>query len=239
MKDAAANATVNGKNRIAKEIAATERHIQEMEKRGIRIIVPKPSGKLFRARVGGIGDGLLVHRFSEKARKEMKAKHDQEPKTSRREKRDAYQEFLDALYIGPKGEYVVKGSWFKEAMVTAARGIDGLKMTDLRYTFRIPTAWIPLEGAKPKKCKGLSCPGDVGCWPHMHVADVRVKNGSPDIRYRPLFDPWRCTVPVFFNERVTDEEQLVNLLATAGMWGGVGDWRAEKGSGANGCFEVL
>jgi hypothetical protein len=64
--------------------------------------------------------------------------------------------------------------------------------------------------------------------PQMREDMVRVGMGKPDIRYRGEFMPWTVDLPILYNARVISDEQLANLIVTAGFSVGVGEWRPEK-----------
>ena len=49
---------------------------------------------------------------------------------------------------------------------------------------------------------------------------------------------WACLLNVTFADPALNEKTVLNLLAAAGMFAGVGDWRTEKGSGNYGSFRL-
>jgi len=63
----------------------------------------------------------------------------------------------------------------------------------------------------------------------------------PDIRHRPEFVDWSCTVPVTYNADTITADQVVNLFNIAGFSSGIGDWRpsSPKSSGQHGMFKVV
>src|SRR5262245_2846793 len=86
---------------------------------------------------------LIVHRFSEKAKKQIEDKQQKKAKQSK-EGRDPHAEYLASLYTFPtdvpgvKGcRYGVPAVWFKLAMVAACRYSDGLTMTAARGAFHV------------------------------------------------------------------------------------------------------
>jgi hypothetical protein len=62
---------------------------------------------------------------------------------------------------------------------------------------------------------------------------------APDIRSRAIIRDWCCQVKIAFVKPIIRLDFVVKLLATAGYMGGVGDWRAERGSGSFGLFELV
>lgn len=50
---------------------------------------------------------------------------------------------------------------------------------------------------------------------------------------------WACRVSVTYAKPLVNEQQVIKLLAAAGMLSGVGDWRPQKGKGDFGTFELV
>ena len=64
-------------------------------------------------------------------------------------------------------------------------------------------------------------------------------NKTPDVRTRCIVPQWACRVSVSFVRPMLREQAVANLLASAGITQGVGDWRPGKGSGTYGQFELV
>lgn len=73
----------------------------------------------------------------------------------------------------------------------------------------------------------------------MSVTRSADMNKTPDIRTRAIVPQWACLVHVRFVRTLIKENAVLNLLASAGITQGVGDWRAQKGAGTYGSFEVV
>jgi hypothetical protein len=151
---------------------------------------------------------LICHRWSEKAKKEMLDKQ-MKKATPAKSAKDPEADYLASLYPMDDG-YGFPSVGFKSAMVRAGTYLD-LKMTFLRGAFHVPGELIKIEGE-----------------PQMREDMVRVGMGKPDIRYRGEFMPWTVDLPILYNARVISDEQLANLIVTAGFSVGVGEWRPEK-----------
>ena len=175
---------------------------------------------------------LIVHKFSEKARKSIEDKQQQKAKGGR-EKRDPHTEFLSALYMMPdspapltKGaRYGVPASGFKKAAVKACRYIDGINMTFASGAFHVLD---DAGGMVQLKCSE----------PTMREDTIRLPNKNLDLRYRPEFAEWSCILRIRYNASAISAEQIVNLFHHAGFHIGWGELRAEKGF-SNGMFEVI
>lgn len=167
-----------------------------------------------------VGDSpLIVHAWSDKARKEMLDKQMGKAQ-AKKEPKDPQQDYEQAFYRLPDGRPGLPSISFKAAAVNAARQIEGLTMTFLRGAFHIQGELVPIIGE-----------------PRMREDMVRVGMGTADIRYRPEFPEWEVVLPIRLNRRAMTLEQLVHLFNQAGFSAGVGEWRPEK-DGAYGMFHV-
>lgn len=219
LKDYASNGKDTSPKAPAKGKATTEKiAIGEIDIRKVKIPIIGTSE-------------LIVHRFSEKQRKQIEDKQQGRAKGGRGERKPK-EEYLAAFYmISGKPEtktakYGVPAAGFKNAMVSACRYIDGLTMVLARGAFFVNPG---LELIEIKSKSG----------PYMREDTVRLDGPSRslDLRYRPAFGDWSCELEVAYNASVITAEQIVNLLSHAGFHVGVCEWRPERG-GSNGMFIV-
>jgi hypothetical protein len=61
---------------------------------------------------------------------------------------------------------------------------------------------------------------------------------TPDVRTRVIVPTWAASITVEFAKPIMREQILGDLLAAAGLYIGVGDWRPEKGAGSYGQFRL-
>lgn len=162
---------------------------------------------------------LIVHAWSEKARKMMLDKQMKRASTGR-EAKNPDQDYASSLYpTAEDGSHQFPSIAFKAAAVRA--GTDaGYKMTDLRRAFHIEGDYVKIKG-DPQKREDM----------------VRVGMGTADVRYRAEFPEWQADLSITFNTAAISQEQLINLFEVAGFGVGVGEWRPEK-NGQYGRFEV-
>lgn len=160
---------------------------------------------------------LIVHKWSEKAKKQMLDKHMMKA-TKGKEPKDPEQDYLDSLYVRDDGSFGFPAVAFKSAAVRAGTYSD-LKMTYLRGAFHVEGDLVRIDG-KPRPREDM----------------VRIAM-TTDIRYRAEFPEWETDLPVAYNSRAISIEQIVNLFNVAGFAVGVGEWRPEK-DGQFGRFEV-
>lgn len=180
-----------------------------------------------------VGDSpLIVHAWSDKAKKMMLDKQ-MKKATSGREAKDPFQDFTDSLYWltekpeKPTMEDVLNAKFgfptvaFKAAAVAGGFRAGVIeKMTVARGAFHISGEMALIEGT-----------------PEMREDMVRVGMGTADIRYRGEFRQWATTLRIRYNTRAMSIEQIVNLFNVGGFACGVGEWRPEK-DGAYGMFHA-
>lgn len=191
-----------------------------------------------------VGDSpLIVHAWSEKAKKEMLDKQMQIA-TLGKQPKDPVQDFLTSMYHYPTGRTITEenlvrdGAEFgivgptvncetgfpaigvKASAVTAA--VDaGMFKTEARRAFHINAEYVKIDGR-----------------PSMREDMVRIGQGTADLRYRAEYKNWRITFKITHNKRSMSAGQIANLFNLAGFGVGIGEWRSEK-DGDYGRFHVL
>lgn len=166
-----------------------------------------------------VGDSpLIVHRWSEKAKKQMLDVQMKRAKTARAAK-DPEQDYKDSMYMLPDGGYGFPSIGVKASAVTAAAQCDMFK-TEARAAFHIDGEMVTIKGE-----------------PSMREDMVRVGMGTADIRYRAEFKTWSTTFALKYNANTLSAEQIVNLFNAAGFGVGIGEWRPQK-NGSFGRFHV-
>lgn len=181
----------------------------------------------------------ISHSWSEKAKKQMRDKQMGKAKQGKHEDKNPEYDFLESLYwitekpySKPKDvtknnvdEFVENGKFgipsiaFKSALVRAATDV-GQNMTDMRRLLHVEDELNEIDGT-----------------PTLKEDMVTVGRGSADLRYRGYFMEWSTHIQIEFNAALINEENVLNLVNTAGYGVGVGDWRPEK-NGQYGRFEI-
>lgn len=180
-----------------------------------------------------IGDSpLIVHKFSEKAKKQMLDKQMKKASVGK-EAKDPWRDFVESMYWldgmpeNPTEEDVTNGRFgfpavgFKAAAVTACTSIGSITKVAARQAFHVEGEFIEIQGNAPS----------------MREDIARVGMGTADLRYRGEFDPWKAVLTVKYNANLLSAAQVVNLFETAGFAVGVGEWRPER-DGPYGRFHV-
>lgn len=180
-----------------------------------------------------VGDSpLIVHAWSEKAKKMILDKQ-MKKATTAKEAKDPWIDFCESLYWldgmpdKPTEEDIATARFgfpacgFKAAAVDAGyqQGILA-KKTTARGAFHIIGDMVEIKGT-----------------PTMREDMVRIGMGTADIRYRGEFKEWTAELIIRYNPNVMSAEQIVNLINMGGFANGVGEWRPSK-DGSFGTFHV-
>lgn len=168
---------------------------------------------------------LVVHRFSEKAKRQMLdamqgRKSPKEPKNPEAEYEAAFYKFKD----GGNGFPCIA---FKAATIGGARFYSGVTMTALKQ-FMFFQGEPGVDGQKLVRIDGE---------PEMREDVVKVGRNGTDLRYRPEFQEWSTTLEVVYVTSALTRGSVLSLIDAGGMGVGVGEWRPEK-DGDFGTFRV-
>lgn len=174
-------------------------------------------------RIAGVTP-LITHKWSEDQLAAIRKKHDG-VKTKNRAVRNREKEGEDAAYRTQDGRYAIPAVALKGALITAAHRDIGIERTLVKKALFLrltdPYGYIALECDPPEIREDV----------------VRVGQGSTDLRYRPMFHRWSCSVTWEVDGELLTEGDLCTLVNRAGFGVGIGDWRPEKG-GEFGRFEI-
>ncbi len=186
-----------------------------------------------------VGDSpLIVHKWSEKAKKEILDKQMKKAKTKGHDAKDPVRDFIDSLYWldGEPEEKTEEG--FAKAIQSGARfGFPSVafKASAVAAGYRsgVTKNLVSMYGAFHIDGEFVEINGV----PDMREDMCKVGMGVADIRYRGEFKDWSAIFQVKYNASAISLEQLVNLFNLGGFACGLGEWRIEKG-GAYGAYHV-
>lgn len=160
---------------------------------------------------------LIQHKWSEKAKKQLRDKGQKTATTKNREARNPEKEAHDATHFTADGKYGIPLMAFKASMIGAAHKDIGLEKTLLRKS-------VFFECSDPEMVVEIETPE-----PIIREDMVRVGAGSADIRYRPEFRKWKAKISCVFDNDLIAAEDILNLANRAGFGIGLLEWRPEKG----------
>lgn len=190
---------------------------------------------------------LIMHKWSEKAKKEILDKERGKAKSKKHDIKNPVADFINSLYwlegepaqedltteesaaeafsnaIQNGARFGFPSVAFKAAAVAAGfrAGITKNKVV-MNGAFHIDDEFVEINGT-----------------PEMREDMVVVggQNRSADIRYRGEFKEWSATFTVKYNAGAITLEQLMALFNMGGFACGLGEWRIEKG-GQFGAFHI-
>lgn len=172
---------------------------------------------------------LILNRMSEKARRQLLLPSGRKTAADKAStlKHVPYEEFQCSPYIDPREDAPTLlthlASAFKGALRGAAVDLPKLSKAQIGRLVRVEGERINIWG-HPKMLMSVTRSADV--------------NKTPDIRTRCILPEWCCDIDITFVKPLLREKHLINLLSFSGITQGTGDWRAEKGSGNYGSFEI-
>lgn len=166
---------------------------------------------------------LIVHRFSEKAGKQLKeiAEAEKGLKQGGKKKNiaDPQEDYLSSLYFFPDGKRTgFPAGAFKDAMVIAAYRLFNRPQTVMRTAFFV--------NADNKETNLVEIKGEHKMREDMVRVGGIQKVASP--RYRACYPEWSAELEIEFMTDILSEEDIVKLVAAAGNSCGIGEWRPEK-----------
>ncbi len=168
---------------------------------------------------------LIVHRFSEKAKRAMLDA--MQGRKSPKMPKDPDAEYEAAFYRMKDGSPGFPVIAFKDCTVGGARFYSGITMTQLRQSVFM-RGEVGGDGRMLTRIDGE---------PQMREDVVVVGRSGSDLRYRPEFREWTTTLEVTYVTSALTRNSVVSLIDAGGMGVGVGEWRPEK-NGDFGCFKI-
>ena len=187
-----------------------------------------------------VGDTpLIVHAWSEKAKREMLAKQVKSVKAAK-EARDPESDFQASLYrMGPE-EYGFPATAIKLAICSMAHKDKGIARSDVMRSLFIDAIMVRVMPAMAGAVCDVPLVRIFGSEPEMREDMVRVGAGmqkTSSLAYRAQFTNWAIKLKARFNADVIPPASLIFLINEAGLSTGIGDWRAEK-KGMMGSFHL-
>lgn len=202
-------------------------------------VVTIPALDIRTATVKIVGDSpLIMHKWSEKAKKEILDKQMKKAKSKGHDAKDPFADFISSMYWldGEPENKTPEG--FAAALEDGAR--FGFPSTAVKaaavaaaYRAGITKNMVSMNGAFHILGEFVEIHGE----PVMREDMVKVGMGVADIRYRGEFLEWWSSFTVRYNAAVLSLEQLINMINMGGFACGIGEWRAEKG-GVYGSFHI-
>lgn len=200
------------------------------------------------AKIRIIGDTpLIVHAWSEKAKKEMYETQTGKNKTKKKPCKMPFDDFARALYwITPmptetikdpcngENREIITEELFDQALQEGAKfgfPANSFKIAGNSAAYRM--GWVKNQMALRGAYFITSEFGELaeikGDAPMLREDTVRVGMGSSDLRYRPIFENWYCDLTLTIDKGYgMTLDDIVNVVNAGGSGVGIGEWRPEK-----------
>lgn len=173
---------------------------------------------------------IILNRMPEKAWRELLAPKGRKTVADKASsmKHDPMEEFRNSPYRMPAGNdptlIAQIGSAFKKALANAALDMPGAKKSQIGRLTYVPMELVPIYGVPQVLCS------------IVRSADM---NKTPDVRTRCIIPKWAAKLRIEYVTPLLRDQPVIQLLAAAGIYSGVGDWRPEKGAGSYGQFKLV
>lgn len=177
---------------------------------------------------------LIVHAWSEKAKRQMLEAQMKATKTKAKDLRDPYDDFIQSLYwLEGKPEESTPEA-FEEAVKNGAKWgfpVGAIKQAGNSAAYRM--GWVKNQMALRGSYFLQTEWGDMaeikGSVPEIREDMVRIGMGSADLRYRGEFKNWYMDMTLEYNASGDMTlEQILNVINAGGYTCGIGEWRPEK-----------
>jgi len=203
-----------------------------------RIVIKPIDERFLKLHIRGTSP-LCTHRFGSKARGILVGIQEEGDTNNRakkkpREKKDFEAEFKDATYTSPEGWHGVNASAFRHAAIAAGR-VKNFTMTKMKQAI-----FIVEDGRDAAEDTALV--RIIADEPENWIKEARNKNGSTDLRARPLWKKWEMIVTVRYNAEILTASDVVNLFHHVGRYVGIGEGRPDSRMSAGmdfGLFELV
>ena len=191
-----------------------------------------------------VGDTpLIMHAWSEKAKREMLDKQMKKTKSTAREAKNPVEDFIRSMYWLTDMPTDMSEDGFINAIEKGAKfgfPVTAFKQAAISASYRM--GWskdkMSLRGVffiDGDENQMIEIHSDT---PIMREDMVKVGQGTADIRYRGEFRNWWADLKITYNKNGQYTlEQIVNIINAGGYVCGVGEWRPER-DGQFGMFHI-
>ena len=214
-----------------------------MAKTNVELIEIRPI-EIQKTTIRIVGDTpLIMHAWSEKAKREMLEKQMKKTKSSAREAKNPVEDFIRSMYWLTPMPTDMSEEGFEKAIDAGARfgfPVTAFKQAAISAAYRMGWAKdkMSMRGAffiDGDENQMLEIHSDT---PVIREDMVKVGMGTADIRFRGEFRNWYADMTISYNKNGQQTlEQIINIINAGGYVCGVGEWRPER-DGQYGMFHV-
>ena len=214
-----------------------------MATKNVELIEIKPI-EIKKTTIRIVGDTpLIMHAWSEKAKREMLDKQMKKTKSTARQAKNPVEDFIRSMYWLTPMPTEMTEEGFEDAINSDARfgfPVTAFKQAAISAAYRMGWAKdkMSMRGAffiDGDENQMIEIHSDI---PIMREDMVKVGMGTADIRFRGEFRNWWADLTISYNANGQHTlEQIINIINAGGYVCGVGEWRPER-DGQYGMFHV-
>lgn len=187
-----------------------------------------------------VGDTpLIVHAWSEKAKREMLSKQVKAVKAAK-EARDPQADFVSSLYEMSEGVYGFPVTGIKNCILTSAHKDRGIARSAVLQSLFLDAEMTRVQPAMSSAICDMPLIRIWGSKPEMREDMVKIGSGLNKIAslsYRAQFTHWAFRIKARFNPEILSPIAFAFLIQEAGLASGLGEWRNER-KGVFGAFHL-
>lgn len=187
-----------------------------------------------------VGDTpIIVHAWSEKAKREMLAKQVKATKAAR-EARDPQADFVSSLYEMGNGVYGFPVTGIKNCLLSAAHKDKGVARSAVMASLFLEAEMVRVRPALAGAICDMPLVRLWGSAPLMREDMVKIGSGlnkMASLAYRAQFTHWAFRIRARFNPDIVTPEALAFIVQESGLSCGLGEWRNER-KGIFGAFHL-
>lgn len=187
-----------------------------------------------------VGDSpLIVHAWSEKAKREMLQKQVKATKSGK-EARNPQADFVSSLYEMGDGTYGFPVTGVKNCILAAAHKDKGIARSGVMGALFLQAQMVRVRPALAGAICDMPLVRIYGGKPEMREDMVKIGSGLnkiANLAYRGQFTFWAMKIEGQINPAVLTAEALAFLVQESGMASGLGEWRNER-KGIFGAFHL-
>jgi hypothetical protein len=187
-----------------------------------------------------VGDTpIIVHAWSEKAKREMLAKQVKATKPGR-EARDPHADFISSLYEMGDGVFGFPVTGIKNCLLAAAHKDKGIARSSVMASLFLEAEMVRVRPAMAGAICDMPLVRIWGSKPEMREDMVKIGSGLnkvASLAYRGQFTHWAFKITARYNPEVLTADALAFIIQESGMACGLGEWRNER-KGVFGAFHL-
>lgn len=203
----------------------------------IKLSIPQLTVRTLEVEIVGISP-LIIRAWDQKTQQELADKQSGKKNTKSRENKTPQEVFDGARYRAVEGDWDgIPATAFKAALVDAVSCLN-ISLRDFSMTVAKKCFFIKPQGID--KLSGRDLVRIYGT-PEIFAIMQPTSAGGPYMSYRPIYRDWRCQLAIEFNAAKIDAQGVMNLLANAGYFVGVGEHRPaskESKTGTSGRWKI-